>query len=317
MSIIISYQKFANNWYVGELYDMFAKYMLAKHSDVSVVDIQELSVNYNEPFNFTSNRLPSIFNIYNIIVYNTIKKTGYVHSLADYAHAMLSHDQAIDKLGIRTFSFCSNLTDDIVNNAKQKNINVTPSFYILENLTDYANMSECYAANRHRQNNCYFNGLSYGNRKFFIDCLNTNNFFIMKDKSKNTDYLSKINYYQTISQYEYGISLNGAAQICYRDLEYFYLKILCIREPLNILTKDQILPNVHYLPLINNEVLKNIFDIEKYNKTSNDLREQILSIKNSEKKFILDNAREWFDNNAVSSKQINFIYESLVKNEVI
>ena len=92
---------------------------------------------------------------------------------------------------------------------------------------------------------------------------------------------------------------------------------MCIREPLNILTKDQILPNIHYLPLINDEILKNIFDIEQYNKISNDLREKILSIKNSEKKFILDNAREWFYNNAVSSKQINFIYESLVKNEVI
>lgn len=92
---------------------------------------------------------------------------------------------------------------------------------------------------------------------------------------------------------------------------------LCIREPLDIVTKDQILPNVHYIPLIDNYILQNIYNNQEYINICNYLKEKILSISEAEKSYILHNSYEWFNNNVTIDKQINFLYSSIIQAGVI
>ena len=314
MSIIISYNKYQNNWCVGELYDHFAK-IIKFEQDISFIPIHELASKYSEPHNIRENGYPSIFNIYNLIIYNEEKHTGFILSLSDYSPVLLEHHSALDKLGIKTISFCSNLTSDIIE--KHKHINIIPSFYILENWDDFRIIENIYSCCRPKINKCYFNGSAYGHRASYINNLKANMFFNLKDKGICQNYQNKEEYYNELYRHRYGLSLNGAAKICYRDLECFGLGTLCLREPMDIKTKDQLLPDKHYKLVLDDFIMQNIYDPDKSDQIIENLLHNINNISIEEEKYILNNAREWFVNNANPDKQISFIRQCLLENNII
>lgn len=316
MAIIISYNKYQHNWYVGELYEAFAIHMQNCFGDIDIIPINELAETYNEPYDTRENSLPSLFNIYNLIVYNTITKKGFAHSLSDYAPVFLDHETALQKLNITTFCFSSNFTNNIFEIYKHVKVKILPSFYILENWNDHEHI-ELVLRNSDKKNNCYFNGLCYGHRQPVTDCLKANDFFIMKNKSVGDDFLDKTNYYENIAKYEYGLSLNGAAQICYRDLEYFGTKTLCLREKLNIITHDPIIENVHYKTIIDNDTINKIYNTKNYKIISNEIVDKIMNISQEEKQYILFNAYEWFNKNANPIRQIDFLKQIIIENDIL
>jgi len=314
MTLTISYDPFQSNWYVGELYKYFHTYLINKNIKVFYTPIKDLAKKLNETSDW-NNRYPSLFNIYNLIVTNNTSGKTFLHSLSDYAPFLLEHQSALDKLNIKAFAFCSNHTDTIIVKYNYLNINLIPSFYILENWNDH----EYIRINKHniKKNNCYFNGLGYGHRELYINYLKTNSFFTMKDKRNPNDYLSKPLYYENVSKYRYGLSLNGAAEICYRDVEYFGLGVLCIREPLSIKTKDNLEPNIHYKSILDDFVTSNIFNPEKINEIIEYIIDSINNITIEESEYILNNAKKWYENNAMPDKQVDFLYQCLIENDII
>ena len=316
MSIIVAYDKYQYNWYVGELYDAFAKHLQNLYTDIIILPIQELAKQNDEPFGFRQNSLSSIFNIYNLIVYNTITKVSFIHSLADYAPVFLEHESALHKLNTKVFAFSSNFTQEIKNKYQNFHIKVIPSFYILENLNDLNYINQ-YSDIKNKINQCYFNGLCYGHRQYFIDCLKQNSFFVMKNKSNPNEFLAKPQYYEELSKFRYGLSLNGAAQICYRDLEYFGTKTLCLREPLNIITNDPISPDIHYKSIIDNNLYINIINLNNCNSVIDTVLDKISCISEEESSFIINNAYLWYINNATLNKQIQFLINILVQENIL
>lgn len=314
MSIIISYDAYQADWYVGELYQYFHKYLLTINSDIFFIPIQNLCQQYNEPFNYNNN-CPSLFNIYSLIVINTKKHNGFLCNFSDYAPVILEHKSAIDKLNINCFSMCSNLTQDHIN--KYKGYKIIPSFYILENWSDYKLINHFFNLNQPKINKCYFNGLSYGYRINYINQLRSNSFFDFKDKTKSSEYRQKQDYYKDLYQSKYGLSLNGAAKICYRDLELFGLGVLNLREPLNILIKDQLLPNIHYKIILDDFIRNNIYYPEKTNEIIQKIISNIEDISDTEYEFITHNARQWFVKNVSPDEQISFLKQCLIENNIL
>ena len=312
MTIIISYNKYQNNWCVGELYDAFAKTMKYEQ-DTSFIPIHELANMYSEPNHARENGLPSIFNIYSLIIYNQEKHIGFIFSLSDYSQALLEHQSALDKLAIKAISFCSNLTKETIE--KYKDINIIPSFYVLENWNDFRIIEHTYSRNQPKIDKCYFNGSAYGHRASYVNNLKANSFFNLK--ASNNSRNNKEEYYNELYEHRYGLSLNGAAKICYRDLECFGLGTLCLREPMNIQTKDQLLPDKHYKLVLDDFITQNIENPDKSNQVIEKLLHNINNISIEEEKYILHNAREWFINNVNPDKQISFIRQCLLENDII
>lgn len=310
---LISYDKYQNDWYPGELYHRFALELQATYpNDVEIINIKDLAHQYNEPFGSYYTGIPSIFNIFNLIVLNKNTGISFFHSLGDHAPAMLEHSSAIDKLNIKVASFSSNLTKQIINQY-QNTIKIIPSFYILENFSDYELIiNHCINKNYDK---CYFNGLCYGHRKNIIDYLNNNPFFTVKNKT--VDYLNKKQYYKELNQYKYGLSLNGAAQICYRDLEYFATKTLCLREPLNILTYDPIISDVHYKTILDHNTVIDIINNSHDSNIYQNIINKISNISIEEYEYITQNAYNWFINNAIPDKQISFLNQILKEHNIL
>ena len=315
MSIIISYDPYQTNWYVGELYTAFASKFINKYGG-SFVHIKDLANQNNEPFTQTNNGCPSIFNIYNLIVYNTEKNIGFLHSLSDYAPAMMDHTEAINKLNIKAFSFSSNFSPHILNKYKNLNIKMIPSFYILENWNDHTHI-KTFCDKRPKLKQCYFNGLCYGHRQIYFNYLSNNDFFVFKNKNNRDHFKQKEQYFEELSSYKYGLSINGAAQICYRDLEYFGMNILCLREPMDIFTKDQLTENTHYKIVLDDYIRENLYNEEKKTTVVEKILHNISLISEEEEKFILHNANQWFINNVYPENQISFLEECVLKNEII
>lgn len=314
MSIIVSYNLYQHNWYVGELYHSFFHSLLEDKIDVQYMDIQDLCKKYDETFNY-NNQYPSLFSIYSLIILNTKTEEGFVCNLSDYAPLILEHQSAINKLNIKSFAMCSNLTNEHIN--KYKEYKIIPSFYILENLLDYDLINRFYNLKPQKIEKCYFNGLSYGYRSNYINQLRQDAFFDFKDKSQSSDFRSKEEYYKELSQSKYGLSLNGAAKICYRDLELFGLGTLNLREPLDILIHNQIKENIHYKVVLDDFIRSNIYYPEKTNEIAEKIIDNINSISASEYEFITNNARRWFVDNISQESQISFLKQCLIENNIL
>jgi hypothetical protein len=180
---------------------------------------------------------------------------------------------------------------------------ILPSFYILEHLTDIDFIEQNKKSVR-GINKAYFNGLCYNERRIYKKILDSNEYFIFKDKSSSSDFLNKSDYFNEISKYNFGLSLNGAAKICYRDVEYFGLGILCLREPLNIITKDPLINGVHYITLLDDDIRSKIYIESEYDYINEKITNKINDIINNDYSDIINNSRKWYENNCLPINQI-------------
>lgn len=315
MIIEISFNRYQHNWYVGELYHKFYEYLVDMYGNNNVVytPMDDLA----RRFGHTSDAHSlSIFSVYNLIITNKKTNKTFIHSLSDYAPIMMNDNTGILNFDVAGFACTSNLSKDLYEKYGEK-YKIFPSFYILENYSDI-NLIEL---NRNKQiqkiNSCYFNGLCYGDRAKYRDLLSENNTFIFRDKSNTSDYRSKEKYYEELNNYNFGLSLDGAAKICYRDLEYFGLGVLCLREPLQIITRTPLLPNVHYVEFIGDDIKSILYDLDKSKTISKKLETKLEGIIKSDYSDILMNARKWYEENCLPENQVKLLYTFLVECSII
>jgi len=314
MRLEVSFDLYQKNWYVGELYNSFFNFLKEIPGiEVEYLTIKELSEKHNSHQN---NYSPSIFNIYNLFVTNKDTNKTFIHSLSDYAPAMMDDNSGITNFDVAAFSCSSNLTNEMFlkYNSKYK---IIPSFYILEKWDDF-DLIKKYETNLNKINKCYFNGLCYGDRALYKNIVSNNSFFNFKDKSDSNDYRTKESYYGELSSYNFGFSLDGAAKICYRDLEYFGLGVLCLREKLNILTNDPIVEGIHYIKLIDDDIKSMIYQPNQHNIVNDKLTEKIETIiMNNEYKDIINNSKLWFSKNCEPNNQIKLLFSFLQEGGIL
>lgn len=310
MNLRISYTNLYHNWYVGEFYTEFhKKLMTLDNVKVEYVSLSDLSQYYNIPSDY-SNGFPSIFNPYNLIITNKDSSKTFVHSWHDYAPATLIEGSGIEHLNVVKFSCVSRLDESIIKNNKTK-ITIEPSFYLLENWNEHM-LIENNRLMAKKSNKIFFNGLCYGERSFFKKVLDNSNFFDFKRKD-SPDYKSKEDYYKQMSSYKYGLSLDGAAKICYRDIEYFGMGILSFRERLNVITHEPLLPDVNYIELIDDDIKSKIsnhvFETYIIDKLETKVSEIISD--NEKIQYIINNSRKWYEKNCLPENQINLLLSFL------
>lgn len=312
MRLLISFDKYQENWYVGELYHAFFKYLNDTQGiDVEYCNIKDLSLKYPP----VDDRYSSIFSIFNLIVTNKNTNKTFIHSLSDHAPSMMDDTSGINNFDISAFSCSSSLTQDLFNVYSKKYL-ILPSFYMLENFSDL-NLVEKYKENNEKINKGYFNGLCYGERGRYRELLKNSSFFDFKDKSNPTEYETKEDYYKKLSYYRFGLSFNGAAKICYRDVEYFGMGILSLREKLETLTRNPILPNVHYINFFDEEIKTLLYDINSTKILKEKIEDKFNSLITEDYSDIIENSKKWYENNCKIDKQINTLKSLLIESETI
>jgi hypothetical protein len=315
MNLLISFNHLYTNWYVSELY----KLLIDKISNVSGINVEIVnSREYAKHFNINSdyhNGVPSVLSPMNLLIMNKDNGKTFIHSFHDYSPAIMESQSGIDNFNVVKFSCSSNLTPHHIERFKNK-FEIQPSVYILEliNEHDYINSNRYNVKNNTK---AYFNGLCYGVRERYKELLSRSDYFDFR-KKEGEFYRHKPDYYSEISNYKYGLSLNGAAKICYRDLEYFGMGILNLRETLDILTYEPLIPDLHYVNFIDYDIQTKIHNQNYEQYIINKLEEKMELIFQNENQInnMIGESRGWFERNCIPNNQVEILFSFLNKFEI-
>jgi hypothetical protein len=314
MKFEVSYHVIDNEWYVGRLYDEFFKYISqSTEHEFVYVSISELAKKYGyDDINYVKH-LPSIFNIYNLIIRNTENNKTFIHSFHDYAPLMMEETTGILNFEVVKFCCNSNLTQTNFDIFSAKYL-IQPTFGILENWSDYL-LIDRFKKDTKTKDKIFFNGLCYGERGIYKYFLQDSDNFDFRDKQEK--YQSKEEYYSELSEFKIGLSLNGAAIWSYRDLEYFGLGIINLRSNLNIKFYEPLVADFHYIDILDEEIKTTLYETKDKQKFSNLLNDKIHSKLNSlNLKEVVKNGLEWYERNCNPSNQIKILENFLENYEI-
>jgi hypothetical protein len=122
-------------------------------------------------------------------------------------------------------------------------------------------------------------------------------------------------YFSDVIRYTIGLSVGGAAELCYRDIEYMVMEIPFIRFKYQTVLDPPLIPNYHYISIpfdedfpIHNDLKRDRLGgeiqankiVERYKQVIND--KELL-------KFVATNARKYYDDNLTIDKLIENTYK--------
>lgn len=311
--LIISYEQGYSNWYISEFYKFFQK-KLEENFNIKFeyLPISVFCQKFNRQIN---NSEPNIFNWYNLIIQNPSNGKMFVHSWNDYGQ-VIAEQIVRDDLNVVLFSSCSNITEDLLETYKNK-LNIQPSVYCLEHWSNLKDIEKYYSDST-KLNKSFFIGYLYGIRENFHKSFKQSEYFVMKDRRFPGGNLNHETYYNTLSNYRFGMSFNGVAKICYRDLEIFGNGLINLREKLTTLTKNPIIKDVHYIEFFDELLIKSLisgFDIKK---NCEHRFEKLLDEHNENNLFEISKiSRNWYLNNCIPEKQYEILLDLTNKLEIL
>tara|TARA_R110001592_G_scaffold357091_1_gene659807 strand:- start:1927 stop:2862 length:936 start_codon:yes stop_codon:yes gene_type:complete len=144
-----------------------------------------------------------------------------------------------------------------------------------------------------------FKGYLYEFRKF----LNQDGRFDVKHVSDG-EYLPHIEYVKHLNHYAINMSLNGAGQICFRDMEILGLGTALFRPKLSVDFHNPLIPDYHYIS-VDYDSIKGVKPIDKYYQLLSDLMLKKWNKVKDDRDYINEVAKygkEWFDNNVPKEK---------------
>ena len=151
----------------------------------------------------------------------------------------------------------------------------------------------------------------------FREYLKKDNRFHIKETGED-NILSHPDYIKHLNQFSINMSLNGASQICNRDMEILGLGTALFRPKLSSNFYNPLIPNYHYIA-VDYDHIKNVRPLEKYYKQ---LKELIISRWNEVIKdvdFINEvalNGKKWFNENVPKEKHAGILIKILNFNKL-
>lgn len=144
-----------------------------------------------------------------------------------------------------------------------------------------------------------FKGYLYEFRKF----LNADDRFDVKNTSDG-EYLHYSEYIKHLNNYAINMSLNGAGQICFRDMEILGLGTALFRPKLSVDFHNPLIPDYHYIS-VDYDSIKGVQPIHKFYQLLSDLMIERWNEVKDDRDYINEvakNGKEWFDNNVPKEK---------------
>jgi hypothetical protein len=250
--LIVSYH-LINDWYVGEVYKYFFNELSKKYSNIkfNYIHLNKLKSKYTT--DNQNDSFYSFFNHYNFIIINPKNNKTFINSLHDYPHLVVSPRSGVEYFDVQSFGLVHH--DNTLDNIKK--YNPKSSFYILENYSDLNKIIK-YRNVNNKIDKAYFLGAIYGIREKYHSLLKESDNIIIESKHENNNWKEKDDYFDLISKYRMSFSMEGAAKICYRDIESLGIGNLLIREPLGASLFDPLIPDEHYLEIVTLKEKKDI-----------------------------------------------------------
>ena len=312
-NLTISYTTQNGDWFVSKFYEyLHLKLEQKLNITFNYIPIGELSELHKDSRISSCLNSNNFFNWFNLIIYNPKTDKYFLHSSHDFTFEALQ-DGLERGFDIVKFGCVPDTEHPLY--TKYKEITV-PSVYRLENWGDYGkliNHPKC----AHQIDQAFFIGLIHSDRAALMPELSKTNLCKIVDKSIFPK--CKDDYYKALSIYKYNLSLNGAAGICYRDLEIFGLGNFNLRTPNTCLTHNPLQKNVHYVELFDKELISNIINpnIDTFTQMQTRIEEVMDFCNTNTGQEILDQASLWFKENCEPNKQVEILYKIIEESNIL
>ena len=133
------------------------------------------------------------------------------------------------------------------------------------------------------------------------------------------EYLHYSEYVKHLNKYAINMSLNGAGQICFRDMEILGLGTALFRPKLTVDFHNPLIPNHHYIS-VDYDSIKGVQPFPKFYKLLSDLMIERWEEVKDDRDFInkvAKNGKEWFDNNVPKEKHGEILLDILNLDKLI
>jgi hypothetical protein len=115
------------------------------------------------------------------------------------------------------------------------------------------------------------------------------------------------------------MSLNGAGQICFRDMEILGLGTALFRPKLSVDFHNPLIPDYHYIS-VDYDSIKGVQPIRKFYQLLSDLMIERWNEVKHDRDYINEvakNGKEWFDNNVPKEKHGEILLNILNFNKLL
>jgi len=197
------------------------------------------------------------------------------------------------------------------------NCKYTPISYTTMTIDIENKIENIYKQNtkRNMPNKLTFRGYLYGFRQF----LGTDKRFNII--SKQLSFLNQLDYINELDTLNLNFSINGAGEICNRDIEILGLGTALFRTKLVTKFHNELIPNYHYISVDFDDIEydEHSHNYIKYWKTLSDrIYDRFIEIKDNEEfiKYIGDNGRKWYLENGTVDANSKIIYDLIDFNKL-
>jgi len=118
------------------------------------------------------------------------------------------------------------------------------------------------------------------------------------------------NYFKDLTNNKICLSLNGAGEICNRDIEILSARSALLRPKLNLQFHNELIPNYHYISfeMDNNPIKLNKNILERYNEVKDDI--DFL-------KYVSENGYQWYLDNGTINSNVRLLNEIIKINKLL
>lgn len=157
-----------------------------------------------------------------------------------------------------------------------------------------------------------FKGFLYQFREY----LSHDSRFNIVDKSSN--FLSFSDYIHNISKYHINLSLNGAGEICNRDMEILGLGSALLRLKLSTKFHNELIPDYHYIS-VNHDDIESIDLNDYYRQLSDRIYQRFEQVKNNRDfiQFVANNGRKWYEENGTIAANVKLLNKLVNFNKLL
>jgi hypothetical protein len=116
-------------------------------------------------------------------------------------------------------------------------------------------------------------------------------------------------YFEELTNNKICLSLNGAAEICHRDIEIFSAMSALLRPKLNLQFHNELIPDYHYISfeMDNNPIVLNKIILDRYNEVKDDI--EFL-------RYISENGYQWYLENGTIDSNVRILKEIININKI-
>jgi len=149
-----------------------------------------------------------------------------------------------------------------------------------------------------------FRGFLYQFREY----LSYDSRFNINSTRNPNGFLSSEEYINDIGKYHINLSLNGAGEICNRDIEILGLGSALLRLKLSSKFHNELIPDYHYISVDHDDIESTCLE-DYYKQLSDRIIQRFEQIKDNKGliQFIANNGRKWYEKNGTISSNVKLL----------